>query len=282
MVDGILDASRLNPTLSASDGKSFRSRTLSSMPADARTESRAHKVEIEFAIPDALPPSLPTGKHGHVIVNLGTNACKYAGEKGKIKIWARYNSDSRHVTIGVTDSGPGISPEHVKLIFDRYQQVPDDQGREKGGFGLGLHIASELVRVNFGTLSVESAPQKGSTFAFTLPTFDVNSLIPLHFSFLRTARQSFNRVSIAVVTAAAECGQRRTCRCRALPKPAAPFLRPLAPPARGQLACLRRRGHRRPGRRSPSGSRTPMPKPAATGPRAGCRKFASARSERGR
>jgi hypothetical protein len=92
----------------------------------------------------------------------------------------------------------------VKLIFDRFQQLPKDKADGKDGFGLGLHIASELVRVNFGTLTVESEPQKGSTFAFTIPIFDVNGLIPLYFNFLSTARQSFQKVSIAVAAAAGE------------------------------------------------------------------------------
>ena len=159
-------------------------------------------MQIEFAIPEGLPNVFADAESiGRVIVNLGANACKYAGENGKIRVWARYNAEDRDVTIGVTDNGPGIAPEHVKLIFDRFQQLPKDKADQKDGFGLGLHISSELVRVNFGTLTVESEPQKGSTFAFTLPIFDVNSLIPLHFNFLRTARQSFQKVSIAMATA---------------------------------------------------------------------------------
>ena len=62
------------------------------------------------------------------------------------------------------------------------------------------------MRVNFGTLSVESEPQKGSTFAFTLPTFDVNALIPLHFSFLKTSRHGFQKVSIAMASVPASAG----------------------------------------------------------------------------
>ena len=151
----------------------------------------------------------------------------------------------KDVTIGVTDNGPGIAPEHVKLIFDRFQQLPKDKADGKDGFGLGLHIASELVRVNFGTLSVESEPQKGSTFAFTIPVFDVNALIPLYFNFLSTARHSFQKVSIAVAAASGEMRERDACRCRALAAPAAPILRPAAAPARRELARLHRRRQRR-------------------------------------
>jgi signal transduction histidine kinase len=205
MVDGILDASRLESDLI---GVRREEHPVAKLVEHARKtleqRAAAHKVQIEFAIPDGLPNVFADAESiGRVIVNLGANACKYAGENSKIQVWARYNEEDRDVTIGVTDNGPGIAPEHVKLIFDRFQQIPDDNAPQKDGFGLGLHISSELVRVNFGTLTVESAPQKGSTFAFTLPVFDVNSLIPLHFSFLRTARQSFQKVSIAMATVTA-------------------------------------------------------------------------------
>jgi signal transduction histidine kinase len=206
MVDGILDASRLESDVI---GVRREEHAVAKLIDQAKTtieqRAAAHKVKIEFAIPDSLPNVFADAESiGRVIVNLGTNACKYAGENGKIRIWARYNTEDRNVTIGVTDSGPGIAPEHVKLIFDRFQQLPQDKGKD--GFGLGLHIASELVRVNFGTLSVESEPQKGSTFAFTLPTFDVNALIPLHFSFLKTSRHGFQKVSIAMASVPAGAG----------------------------------------------------------------------------
>jgi signal transduction histidine kinase len=200
MVDGILDASRLeSDVIGVRREEHAVSKLIDQAKATLEQRATAHKVQIEFAIPDQIPNVFADAESiGRVIVNLGTNACKYAGENGKIKIWARYNTDDHNVTIGVTDSGPGIAPEHVKLIFDRFQQLPQDKGKD--GFGLGLHIASELVRVNFGTLSVESEPQKGSTFAFTLPTFDVNALIPLHFSFLKTSRHGFQKVSIAMAS----------------------------------------------------------------------------------
>ena len=200
MVDGILDASRLeSDVIGVRREEHTVAKLIDQAKATLEQRAAAHKVQIEFAVPRDIPNVFADAESiGRVIVNLGTNACKYAGENGTIKIWARYNTDDRNVTIGVTDSGPGIAPEHVKLIFDRFQQLPQDKGKD--GFGLGLHIASELVRVNFGTLSVESEPQKGSTFAFTLPTFDVNALIPLHFSFLKTSRHGFQKVSIAMAS----------------------------------------------------------------------------------
>jgi signal transduction histidine kinase len=206
MVDGILDASRLeSDVIGVRREEHAVAKLIDQSKATIEQRAATHKVQIEFAIPDPIPNVFADAESiGRVIVNLGTNACKYAGENGRIRIWARYNTDERNVTVGVTDSGPGIAPEHVKLIFDRFQQLPQDNGKD--GFGLGLHIASELVRVNFGTLSVESEPQKGSTFAFTLPTFDINALIPLHFSFLKTSRHGFQKVSIAMASIPADSG----------------------------------------------------------------------------
>lgn len=204
MVDGILDSSRLESDLI---GVRREEQPVAKLIEHARAtleqRASAHNTKIEFTIPEGLPNVFADLESiGRVIVNLGTNACKYAGEGGKVEIWARYDAESRNVAIGVTDHGPGIAPEHVKLIFDRFQQLPKDKSDKKDGFGLGLHIASELVRVNFGTLAVESEPQKGSTFWFTLPLFDVDLIIPLYFNFLRTARQAFQKVSLALATSA--------------------------------------------------------------------------------
>ncbi len=205
MVDGILDASRLESDLIGVRREEHSvAQLVEKVRATLEQQAAAHKVDIKFEIPASLPNVLADAESiGRVIVNLGTNASKYAGEKGNIRVWARHEPENQQIVIGVTDSGPGIAPEHVKLIFERFQQV-GDKPQEKSGFGLGLHIASELVRVNFGMLSVESEPNKGSTFAFTLPVFDVNLVIPLHFNFLKTSRHSFQQVSIAMATSTAE------------------------------------------------------------------------------
>lgn len=204
MVDAILDASRLESDLI---GVRREEHSPAELIERARPtleqQANSYGTEIRFAVEDGLPNVFAdTESVGRIIVNLATNACKFAGQGGKIEVWTRHDPSIGSVTIGVTDNGPGIAPEHVKVIFDRFQQLKSDSGEvEKKGFGLGLHIASELVRVNYGTLSVESAPNAGSTFAFTLPVFDVNALIPLHFSFLKTSRHGFNSVSLAIVTA---------------------------------------------------------------------------------
>ena len=204
MVDAILDASRLESDLIGVQREEHAPKALIAQAKPTlKQQAKSHGAEIRFAIDDGLPTVFADQDSvGRIIVNLVTNACKFAGEGGVIEVWARNDPDASAVTIGVTDNGPGIAPEHVKLIFDRFQQVESDTEVGKKGFGLGLHIASELVRVNFGKLSVESEPHKGSTFAFTLPVFDIDTLIPRHLRFLKTSRHGFQNISMAMVTAA--------------------------------------------------------------------------------
>lgn len=204
MVDAILDASRLESDVV---GVRREERTVKSLVEQLRPtleqRAAAHKASITFDVDADMPTVFADAESvGRVIVNLVANACKFVGEGGAVRVWALQEPTSRAVRIGVTDNGPGIAPEQVKMIFERFQQIAGDKAPKEGGFGLGLHIASELTRLNFGTLSVESELGKGSTFSFTLPVFDVNRLIPLHFGFLKGSRHGFQAVSIAVATAA--------------------------------------------------------------------------------
>jgi len=70
----------------------------------------------------------------------------------------------------VTDTGPGIPPEHQNRIFEQFQQVDSSNTRAKGGTGLGLAIAKQIVEMHGGRIWVESTAGKGSTFQMELPT----------------------------------------------------------------------------------------------------------------
>lgn len=199
MVDAILDASRLESDAIGVHREAVPvSRLIEAARPNLEKAAGDGHAAISFAVEEPLPDVFADLESvNRVIVNLVTNACKFTGEDGKITVWARHDPEERQVTIGVSDNGPGIAPEHMKLIFDRFQQLPGDDATASG-FGLGLHISSELVRVNFGTLTVESEPGRGSTFMFTLPEFDVESLIRRHFGFLSTSRHGFHKVSLVI------------------------------------------------------------------------------------
>lgn len=97
-----------------------------------------------------------------VMMNLVSNAIKFT-EKGFVRVCAR--ADEKCYFIIVEDSGIGMSEAEIKNLFQKYHQIHAD----KPGYGLGLFISRQMVEAHGGTLSVASAPGKGSTFTVTLP-----------------------------------------------------------------------------------------------------------------
>jgi signal transduction histidine kinase/DNA-binding response OmpR family regulator len=101
-----------------------------------------------------------------VLMNLVGNAIKFTPEGGRIELSAR--AIENQVQVKVRDSGPGIPPEEQKRIFDAFYRIRQS-GESVEGTGLGLAITESLVKLQGGTLGLESAPGKGSCFYFSLP-----------------------------------------------------------------------------------------------------------------
>jgi signal transduction histidine kinase len=113
-----------------------------------------------------------------VLVNLLANAVKFAPQKGQVQVTVSplpvRSSAPSLLCISVSDNGPGIPPEEQAHIFDRFYRGSE---RRTGGTGLGLSIAKSLVELHGGQLWVESEVGKGSTFRFTLPIWEGESLV---------------------------------------------------------------------------------------------------------
>jgi two-component system phosphate regulon sensor histidine kinase PhoR len=77
-------------------------------------------------------------------------------------------ADGDFVRVSVADTGPGMTPEHLPRVFERFYRVDAGRSRELGGTGLGLSIVKHLVEAMGGAVSVVSAAGAGSTFTFTL------------------------------------------------------------------------------------------------------------------
>jgi len=105
-----------------------------------------------------------------VFRNLLENAVKYSPTGGKVEVFS--SLESGKITIGVSDSGPGIPKQDRLRIFERFFRVERHRCKEAGSTGLGLAICRHIIRNHGGTIWVES-PRKGmsagSTFFFTLP-----------------------------------------------------------------------------------------------------------------
>ena len=102
-----------------------------------------------------------------VIYNLINNAINYTGENKKVSV--KLTKKDKCVRFSVTDSGAGIAPEELPLIWDRYYKVDKVHRRAMVGTGLGLSIVKSILEAHKATYGVESTVGVGSTFWFELP-----------------------------------------------------------------------------------------------------------------
>lgn len=112
------------------------------------------------------PVGLIQGDHDkltEVVINLLSNAIKYT-PSGSVRI--RLSGDEREVHFEITDTGPGIPPEYLDKVFDKFERILTEK---QEGTGLGLPIARDIVELHKGRIWVVSEIGKGSTFIFTLP-----------------------------------------------------------------------------------------------------------------
>jgi CheY-like chemotaxis protein len=134
-----------------------------------RPAADAKGTRIEKVIdPLAGPVSGDAARLQQVIWNLLNNAAKFTPKDGKISVvLERVNS---HIEISVTDTGEGIAPDFLPMIFDRFSQADASSRRAHGGIGLGLSIAKSLVESHGGTVRARSRGLgQGATFTVHLP-----------------------------------------------------------------------------------------------------------------
>jgi signal transduction histidine kinase/CheY-like chemotaxis protein len=145
--------------------------------------AKALQKDIDFGV--YVDPTLPSSILGdptrisQILVNLISNAIKFTSTYGEVSVFCeKIHQDDQEVTIkfSVKDTGIGISAAQQKKIFEAFAQADSSTTRKFGGTGLGLSISSKLVAIMGGKLEIESEPNKGSTFYFSL-TFklDANS-----------------------------------------------------------------------------------------------------------
>lgn len=130
------------------------------------------KIELTCSIEQGIKPVWADSEAVcEVLANLLSNAVKFTRE-GSIHVWAKANSGT-DVLVGVQDTGIGIPPDRIDVLFDKFIRIPENKRKmpESKGTGLGLAIVKSIVESHKGTVLVESSVDKGSNIMFTLPVF---------------------------------------------------------------------------------------------------------------
>ena len=135
--------------------------------ADLKTRTNAKGVKLVNDLPE-LTAMADANRLEQVLANLVDNAIKYGRADGTVIVGGQ-QADADKLELFVQDDGPGIPPESLDRVFERFYRVDKARSREQGGTGLGLSIVKHIVQSHGGKVWVKSEPGKGATFFFTLP-----------------------------------------------------------------------------------------------------------------
>lgn len=132
------------------------------------TQSGSKQIEILFSADTPCSKiSADPGRVEQILGNLTTNAIHHTPEGGRI--WIEIRCTSSLAILTLRDNGPGISPEALPYIFDRFYRADKSRSRSEGGTGLGLAIARQLAQAHGGSLTAANHPEGGAIFTLTLP-----------------------------------------------------------------------------------------------------------------
>ena len=153
----------------------YRMESIGELLADTieafRPQAEAGTVQLYLEVAPDLPPvSLDRTRIVQVVGNLLQNAIFHTPPGGTVTVTAgESGADEAGVEVTVADTGPGINPQDLPLVFERFYRVDPSRARTTGGAGLGLTIARQLVETHGGTIRVDSQFGEGARFSFTLP-----------------------------------------------------------------------------------------------------------------
>ena len=134
-------------------------------------------IRLTTDTPDALPGAFDADAVEKIVTNLVSNAIKFTPAGGTVHV--ALSRDGDVAQLWVKDSGPGIPPDQIAHVFERFYQVDESATRTQPGTGIGLSLVKELVELHGGTITVDSG-SAGTTFAATIPagTADDSVAIP--------------------------------------------------------------------------------------------------------
>jgi signal transduction histidine kinase len=151
-------------TLEVLDVSAFLQQMMDSWAAKAQ----AQQVQLLSEITGPLPPVYADeGRLTQVFNNLLSNTLRYTPAGQTLTLGGRANNGE--LWLWVADNGPGLSPEDLPYVFERFYRADPSRSRDTGGSGLGLAIAKQWIALHGGRMWVESEPERGATFYMALP-----------------------------------------------------------------------------------------------------------------
>ena len=170
LVENILQVSQIESGKLSYEIGNIDMRDLVHRVVDENTQPLLDSVErnIELQMPDDLPEARADEiRQWQILTNLVTNALKFSPEEQPIEVGV--SSDSRFITVSVTDHGIGIKEEDEPKLFQKFSRLEQPQGLKIKGTGLGLYICKAMIEAQGGRIWVESVPGRGATFTYTVP-----------------------------------------------------------------------------------------------------------------
>ena len=135
--------------------------------ADAQILAEPQGIQVELAACEEIPLSADRHRLRQLLLNLADNAVKYNQPQGRITMSLRRVNGAAEFTI--TNTGPGIPPELLPRVFDRFFRCDPAHSPTVDGCGLGLSIAQWIVSAHAGTIQIESVPAETTTVTVRLP-----------------------------------------------------------------------------------------------------------------
>lgn len=173
MVNDILDFSRLDSNAKIEKSENDLSQLVDYCVTEVQALLKEHNLKIEVEKDDEIPLiNCNYDSIARALTNYLSNAIKYAPQNSVIKVKLYKELENNQIVITVRDEGIGIAPEFQSKIFERFYRVENKTHSVKGT-GLGLHLVKTTIeKHHHGHVFVNSAPNNGSTFGFTLPIVD--------------------------------------------------------------------------------------------------------------
>jgi PAS domain S-box-containing protein len=170
IINDILDISRIEAGKMPLTVSAFAMRDLiSEVLAEVEPIIARSRLSVTSHVPDDLPlVQTDRQKVKQIIINFLTNAIKFTSQ-GSVEVTVRYSDNGDVITIGVADTGIGISVEDQERIFEDFRQADNSPTREYTGAGLGLAICRRLAAMLDGRIALDSALGRGSTFTLLIP-----------------------------------------------------------------------------------------------------------------